>query len=78
MGLLDDAKKKLGDAVDQHGGKISDGIDKAAKAVDDRTGGKHHDKIANATGRAKDALDKLDGRNDDLPDGPTTTPPTNR
>ncbi len=78
MSFLDDAKKKLGRAVDQHGGTISDGIDKAAQAADKKTGGKHHDKIVNATGKAKDALDKLDGRNDDLPDGPTTPPTTPR
>ncbi len=76
MSFLDDAKKKLGRAVDQHGDKISTGIDKAAQAADKKTGGKHHDKIANATGKAKDALDKLDGRNDDLPDDPSRPPGT--
>jgi len=66
MGFLDNAKDKLGDAVDQHGDKISDGIDKAAALADEKTGGKHTDKIESATGKAKDALDKLDGTNDDL------------
>ena len=66
MGFLDNAKNKLNDAVDQHGDKISDGIDKAAALADEKTGGKHTDKIESATGKAKDALGKLDGKNDDL------------
>ena len=66
MSFLDDAKKKLGQAVDQHGDTISAGLDKAAAAVDQRTGGKHRSAIQGATGRAKDALDRLDGKNDDL------------
>jgi len=66
MGFLDKAKDTLNDAVDQHGDKISDGIDKAAAFADEKTGGKHTDKIESATGKAKDALDKLDGKNDDL------------
>ena len=66
MGFLDQAKRKLSKAVDQHGDKISDGIDKAAAFADDKTGGKHHDKIESAAGKARDGLDKLDGKNDDL------------
>ena len=65
MGFLDDAKKKLGDAVDKHGDKISDGLDKAGNAVDEKTGGKHRDKIDTGVGKAKGALDDLDGKRDD-------------
>jgi hypothetical protein len=72
MSFLGKAKDKLTKAVDQHGGKIADGIDKAGKAVNDKTGGKHADKINQATGKARDALDSLDGKNDDIP--PATTP----
>ena len=72
MSFLDKAKDKLTKAVDQHGGKIADGIDKAGKAVNDKTGGKHADKINQATGKARDALDSLDGKNDDIP--PATKP----
>jgi hypothetical protein len=67
MGFLDKAKDKLGDAVDQHGDKIADGIDRAADVADEKTGGKHHGKVDSAAERAKDALDGLDGRNDDIP-----------
>ena len=38
------------------------GIDKAAETTDEKTGGKHHDKIGTGTDKAKDALDKLDGK----------------
>ena len=65
MSFLDKAKAKLTDAVDKHGDKIAGGIDKAAAAVDKRTGGKHHDKIAGATSKVRQGLDKLDQKNDD-------------
>ena len=68
MGFLDKAKKQLSDAVDQHGDKIGDGLDKVAAEADKRTGGKHTDKIEQGEAKAKDGLDKLDGRNDDIPD----------
>ena len=72
MSFLDKARGKLTDAVDKHGDKISQGIDKAAAAADKRTGGKHGDKIRNASAKAKDALDKLDKKDDgDLDPGTT-------
>lgn len=65
--LLGKAKSQLTKAVNQHGDKIGRGVDKAASTLDARTGGKHHDRIAKGRTQAKDALDKLDGKNDDLP-----------
>ncbi len=74
MSFLDKFKAKAKDAVDQHGDKIASGIDKAAKVVDDKTKGKYSDKIGSGTATAKDALDKLDGKDDDIPDDkPDTT-----
>jgi hypothetical protein len=67
MGFLDDAKDKLQDAVDSQGDKIGDGLDRAAGLVDEKTGGKYADKIDGGTEKAKDALDNLDGKNDDIP-----------
>jgi hypothetical protein len=64
MGFLNDARKKLTKAVDQHGDTIAQGIDKAAKLADDRTGGKHSGKISTGADKAKQALDKLDGKGD--------------
>ncbi|WP_244931557.1 antitoxin [Nocardioides sp. W7] len=64
MSFFDKAKHKLSDAVDQHGEKISQGIDKAATVADQKTGGKHADKIRSGADKAKDALDKLDKKDD--------------
>lgn len=66
MGILDNAKGKLGDAVDKHGEKISEGLDKAADFASEKTGGKYDDKIDAGVEKAKGALDKLDGKDDDL------------
>ncbi|MFI9808104.1 antitoxin [Streptomyces sp. NPDC052301] len=82
MGLLDNMKAKLGPARDkvsdlarQHGDKVQHSIDKAAKAVDDRTKHKYSDKIHAGTGKAKEAMDRLAHK-----EGPQTatdpTPPT--
>ncbi|MFJ4682533.1 antitoxin [Streptomyces sp. NPDC088789] len=66
MGLLDNlkakltpAKDKVSDLAQQHGGKIQQGIDKAAQAVDERTKGKYSDKIHTGTDKAKGAMDRL-------------------
>ena len=65
MGLFDKVKGAAEKAVDQHGDKIASGLDKAADAIDAKTGGKHTDKIASGLDKAKDGLDSLDGRKDD-------------
>ncbi|MEU9733754.1 antitoxin [Streptomyces sp. NPDC048002] len=82
MGLLDSLKGKLGpakgkvsDLAQQHGGKIQQGLDKAAKAVDDRTKGKYSEKIQTGTGKAKDAMDRL-AHKDEGKGGGTGTPPS--
>ena len=66
MGFLDKLRGRATKAVDQHGDKIADGLDKAADSVDKRTKGKYSDKIQSGREKAKDALDKLDGKNDDI------------
>ena len=71
MSFMDKAKAKLTEAVDQHGDKIAQGIDKAGNVVNEKTGGKHAGKIDQATGKARDALDSLDCKNDDIPPGTT-------
>jgi hypothetical protein len=72
MGIFDKIKKQAGDAVDKHGGQISKGIDKAADFADSKTKGKHSGQIGKGSAAAKNALDKLDSKNDDIPD---ETPP---
>ena len=66
MGFLDDAKDKISDLVDKHGDQVADGVDKAAHFADEKTGGKYTDKIESGAAKAKDALDSLDGKNDDI------------
>lgn len=89
MGLMDSWKAKLAPAKDkvsglaqQHGGKIENGLDKAAKMVDEKTKGKYSDKIQTGTGKAKDAMDRLAHQGDTGTTGNTgtegsgtTTPP---
>ncbi|MFI0235022.1 antitoxin [Streptomyces sp. NPDC016845] len=69
------AKDKVSELAQQHGDKIDRGLDKAAKAVDDRTKGKYSDKIQQGTGKAKDALDRMaaqDGKDGGTPPSPPT------
>lgn len=74
MGFLDMFKRKTTDAVDDHGQKIGDGLDKAADVADDKTGGKYSEQIDSGADKAKDTLDSLDGKNDDIADKPAGTP----
>ncbi len=64
MSFLDKFKAKAQKAVDDHGDKIAQGIDKAAKVADQKTKGKYSEKIVGGQAKAKEALDKLDGKND--------------
>jgi MT0933-like antitoxin protein len=66
MGLLDQLKKNLPglkkkaeDLVEEHDEQIKDGLDKAAKFANEKTGGKHRDKIAKGVDKAKDAIDDM-------------------
>jgi len=65
MSFFDTARAAVGDAVDKHGDKIAAGLDRAATLADQKTGGKHSEMIAQGATKAKDALDRLNGRNDD-------------
>lgn len=64
MSFLDKFKAKAQQAVDQHGDKIAQGIDKAAGAADHKTKGKYSKHIGTGQSKAKEALDKLDGKKD--------------
>jgi hypothetical protein len=82
MGLMDSfkaklspAKDKVSDLAQQHGDRIGQGLDKAAKTVDERTKGKYSDKIGSGTGKAKSALDRL-AHKDDGGAAPPPPPPT--
>ncbi|MBO1335815.1 antitoxin [Streptomyces sp. VRA16 Mangrove soil] len=68
MGFLDSIRAKLNkdkvsDLAREHGDKIDQGLDKAAKMADDKTKGKYSDKIQQGADKAKDTLGKLSGSN---------------
>lgn len=64
MSMFDKFKKQASDVVGKHGDKISQGLEKAAHTVDERTGRKHTDKIDKGVNKAKDAMSKLDDKGD--------------
>ncbi|WP_433167014.1 antitoxin [Kribbella sp. CA-247076] len=66
MGMFDSMKDKATDAVDEHGDKVDQGMDKAGDFANEKTGGEHGDKIDQGTDFAKDRLDNLDGQDDDI------------
>ncbi|MFI1678653.1 antitoxin [Streptomyces sp. NPDC020607] len=85
MGFLDQlkaklapAKGKVSDLAQQHGDKIDQGLDKAAKVVDEKTKGKYSDKIRAGTGKAKDAVDRIAGADDGKGAGDSAGPPTSQ
>ena len=66
MGFLDKAKAAMTKAVDEHGDKIEKGVDKAGDMVEKKTGGKHSEQVDQGKQKVRDALDSLDGKDDDL------------
>jgi hypothetical protein len=77
MSIFDKLRKGASKAVDQHGDKISRGLDQAAKSVDERTGHKHSHKIRQGVSKAKEGMQKLEHRDRGDGDGgpPGSTPP---
>ena len=85
MGLMDDlkarlepAKGKVSGLAQQHGHKVTHGLDKAAKVVDEKTKHKYSEKIHTGTGKAKHAMDRLahkDGGKDTSPPDTAGPPP---
>ena len=64
MGFLDNLRGKAQKAVDEHGDKIARGIDQAAAAADKKTKGKYSQHLDTGSAKAKEALDRLDGKRD--------------
>ncbi|QEU89872.1 antitoxin [Streptomyces kanamyceticus] len=56
---LKNLKDKAEDLAEAHGDKISDGLEKVGDLIDDKTGGKHSDKIDTAVDKAQDYVEKL-------------------
>ena len=57
MGLFDKVKKLAGDNAD----KISEGVDKATDIIDEKTGGKHTDKLDQVDAKVDEVVQNLDG-----------------
>jgi hypothetical protein len=72
MSFLDDAKKKLTEAVNEHGDRIKEGMDRAGRTIDEKTDGRYTEKIQRGTKAAGDALDNL--RDDAAAPTPAPTP----
>jgi hypothetical protein len=64
MGMFDKLKKQAEKLADEHGDQIAKGLDKAGEVVDKRTKGKYAGTIDEATGKAKEAVDKLAGEDE--------------
>jgi hypothetical protein len=59
---LKNLKDKVEDVAEEHGDKISAGLEKAGDLIDDRTGNKHSDKIDTAVDKAQEYVGKLGER----------------
>lgn len=59
MGILDKVKQMF----DKNKSRVADGVDKATDVINDKTGGKHADKLQ----KVDDAVDKATGRDDAPP-----------
>ena len=74
MGALDKLKNKAQDMARENSDKIKNGLDKAAKFADSKTGGKHSDKINEGVQKAKGMVEKLDDETDQGPTPGTSQP----
>lgn len=54
MSIVDKVKQMLG----QHPGQAKKGVDKTGDMLDDKTGGKHADKVDKAQEKADDFIDR--------------------
>ncbi len=75
MGKLDELKNKAKDMVTDNRDKIESGLEKAGDMVNQKTGGKHEDKIDKGLAKAKEGLDKAEGKDDGNPAPPMATGP---
>ncbi|MFB8102096.1 MULTISPECIES: antitoxin [unclassified Streptomyces] len=57
-------KEKAEDLAEAHGDKISDGLEKVGDFIDDKTDGKHSDKIDTAVDKAQEYVQGLGEKKD--------------
>jgi hypothetical protein len=77
MGKLDELKNKAKDMVTENRDRVEGSLDKAGEMVNQRTGGKHEDKIDQGLAKAKEGLDRAEGTGGDqgaMPDRPPAPP----
>ncbi|MBM7440093.1 antitoxin [Streptomyces sp. HB132] len=60
--VLKNLKDKADDLAEEHGDKIVGGLEKLGGFVDDKTDGKHSDRIDSAVDTAQDYIGKLGER----------------
>jgi antitoxin protein of toxin-antitoxin system len=82
MGLMDNlkaklapAKGKVSDFAQRHEEQVHHGLDRAARAVDERTKGKYSEKIHTGTGKAKGAMGRIAHHKGDDPAAGGSRPP---
>lgn len=78
MGIADRLSaltKKAKDTAAQHSDQAEQTIQKAAAAADQRTGGKHHDKISKAQAKAEGYVENLQPSEPDPPKQSADTDP---
>lgn len=66
MGMFDEIKNKVTEVVDEHGEQVGDGIERAGDFVDEKTGGQYSGHVDSGQDAVKNALDGLDGQDDDI------------
>jgi hypothetical protein len=80
--FMSDIQGTAAGAVDKFGNQIGEAVEKAGQLIDEKTGGKYSEQIQAGVGKVEDALDGLDGKNDDIgaepeaPAEPTSEAPT--
>lgn len=65
MGIVDKAKEMLAGNTEQ----AKEGVDKAARQADEKTGGKYSDKIEKGAEQARSRIDKTEEGRRDQPGG---------
>ncbi|MGE4427213.1 MAG: antitoxin [Solirubrobacteraceae bacterium] len=75
---LKNLAKKARTVAGEQNEKIDSTIDKAVKAVDDKTGGKHGDKLRGGADKLKGAVDKVADRKPDARDADTDADGTSK
>jgi len=64
MSFFDKAKAAAQKAVHDHDDKIRTATEKTGKVIDEKTGGKHHDKIHKGTRKLHETLDNVKRKGD--------------